>query len=305
MALTTLTCVPPQASLTPGRAAVPPHMRPASLAAALAASLLAACTPAKKPLTGAVMPPSKPGRYTPDNPHVPRFAAAGWEAFARADAVAIARREWRLFGQPVDDDPPDTRPPPQPADKPERQPGLWQRVGEYWWTGIDPSETETAWTGIHDENGYVFDPTHDGFYAWSAAFISYVMRIAGAGPEFPYASSHAIYINAAAAHQFKLVSAERPSAYAPQPGDLICVGRGRGSSVRFEDLPTPRVFPAHCDMVLERQGNALLVVGGNVDDAVTAKHVPVSAEGKLADGSGQIIDTRYNWLAVLKIAYAR
>ena len=29
-------------------------------------------------------------------------------------------------------------------------------------------------------------PPQDGDYAWSAAFVSYVMRIAGAGPRFPY-----------------------------------------------------------------------------------------------------------------------
>ena len=41
-----------------------------------------------------------------------------------------------LFGQPVDDDPPGTRPE-LGEDKPERLPGLWQRVGEYWWLGQD------------------------------------------------------------------------------------------------------------------------------------------------------------------------
>ena len=61
------------------------------------------------------------------------------EPFTRADAVAIALREWRAFGQLVDDDPPDTRPPLPPELKPERMPGQWQRVGEYWWLGQNAS----------------------------------------------------------------------------------------------------------------------------------------------------------------------
>ncbi|MGG2305085.1 DUF2272 domain-containing protein, partial [Salmonella enterica] len=89
--------------------------------------------------------------------------------FTRADAVGIALREWRVFNQPVDDDPPGTRPPPLPDQKPERFPGLWQRVGEYWWEGQDPGEREAAWTGMHDSDGTVFEAAHDGAYAWSAA----------------------------------------------------------------------------------------------------------------------------------------
>ena len=83
--------------------------------------------------------------------------------------------------------------------KSERQ-GLWQRVGLYWWLGLDPSWPQSGWTGIHDQNGQVFSDTRDGYYAWSAAFICYVMRLAGAGGSFPYSENHADYINAAARH---------------------------------------------------------------------------------------------------------
>jgi hypothetical protein len=46
----------------------------------------------------------------------------------------------------------------------------------------------------------VFPASQDANYAWSAAFIDYVMRIAGAGHRFPYSSTHADYINAAKEH---------------------------------------------------------------------------------------------------------
>ena len=238
--------------------------------------------------------------------HVPPFARVPYEPFSRQAVVAIALREWRLFGQPVDDDPPGTRPQPAPQDKPEREPGLWQRVGEYWWLGLDAGSPESAWTGKHDGNGVVFPANEDAEYAWSAAFISYVMRIAGAGPHFPYAADHAHYINIAkemALGRAKgwLITAERPNAYAPQPGDLICAGRGSAASLTYDDLPTGN-FPAHCAIVVDTSvPGQISVIGGNVDDAVTLTHVPVSADGKLAAPDGVVLDTRYPWMVVLRL----
>ena len=236
---------------------------------------------------------------------VPPFARLQYEPFSRDAVVGVALREWRLFGQRVDDDPPGSRSPRPPEDKPERWPGLWQRVGEYWWIGLDPADREAAWTGKHDDNGVEFPPGEDGRYAWSAAFVSYVMRIAGAGPRFPYSGTHADYIDIA--RQMSLgqtanwvISAERPESYAPRPGDLICMGRGRWATLRYDDLPNGS-FPAHCDIVVQTPGNELVVVGGNVDDAVTMKHVPVTPDGKLADPSGVVLDQRYPWMVVLRV----
>jgi hypothetical protein len=58
-----------------------------------------------------------------------------YEPFSRADAVAIAEQEWRLFGQRVDDDPPHMGSEPKYVDDPERSPGFWERIGGYWWLG--------------------------------------------------------------------------------------------------------------------------------------------------------------------------
>ena len=238
---------------------------------------------------------------------VPPFARVPYEPFSRDAAVAIALREWRLFGSPVDDDPPGTRPPPLPDDKPERQEGLWQRVGEYWWAGLPADAPEAPWTGKHDAGGQEFPAADDENFAWSAAFISYVMRIAGAGPQFPYAAAHHVYIDAARETSLGRatwsVVAEPPQAYAPQPGDLICMSRG-SSTVHFEDLPAGR-FTGHCDIVVATAAGQLQVIGGNVDDAVTLKHVPVTPDGKLADPDGSVLDPRYAWFVVLRVLYAR
>jgi hypothetical protein len=47
----------------------------------------------------------------------------------------------------------------------------------------------------------------------------------------------------------------------------------------------------------------LSVIGGNVDDAVTMKHVPITPDGKLAEPDGTVLDTRYPWMVVLRVLY--
>jgi hypothetical protein len=235
--------------------------------------------------------------------HVPPFAKVPYEPFSRQAVVAVALREWRLFGQNVADPEAEaTR-----VIKPEREEGLWQRVGEYWWLGLNAGSHETVWTGKHDGVGEVFPPEEDGDYAWSAAFISYVMRIAGAGQRFPYSGDHADYINAARRESLGfetkwLVSAERVQDYAPRPGDLVCFGRGAARGLRFEDLPTPGLFTSHCDIVIDTTTpGQISVLGGNVEDSVTMNTVPVSGDGKLATPDGMVLDTRFPWMAVLRL----
>jgi hypothetical protein len=301
MDVTTLTRLLPRRLVVPGLVVpgfvVPRLLRPGLVVLRLLVlamvSVLAACA----------QPPKAP--IAPDA-YVPPFARVPYAPISRASVVAVALREWRLFGEPVDDDPPGSRPPPAPDQKPEREEGLWQRVGEYWWLGMNAGSPEAAWTGMHDEHGNVFPADVDGDYAWSAVFVSYVMRIAGAAGQFPYSASHSTYIDiakqmATGATRGWVVSAERPEGYAPQPGDLICLGRGHARSLRYDDLPAGQ-FPGHCDIVVDTQASGVIaVVGGNVDDAVTMKHVPVTPDGKLAGADGTVLDTRYPWMVVLRL----
>jgi hypothetical protein len=220
--------------------------------------------------------------------------------------VAIALREWRAFGQPVDDTLPGEEPAQQPAIKPEREEGLWQRVGEYWWLGLDAGSRDSRWTGKHDAQGRVFPAREDGSYAWSAAFVSYVIRIAGAGSGFPYSATHSDYIHAALRQARGetanwVITAERPEAYAPEPGDLVCYGRGAAASLHFDEIPSGR-FPSHCDIVVYTGlPGQIAVIGGNFDDAVTLTHVPVTMDGRLAGPDGTSLDPRYTWMVVLRL----
>ncbi len=277
-------------------------MRRAVLAAAGVLGV-AGCVGRPPPVATGVRAPPQIVRATPN---VPDFASKPYEPFSRDAAVAIAMREWRVFGQPIDDDPPGTRPPPLPDQKPERFEGLWQRVGEYWYEGQDLSTPEVSWTGKHDAWGVEFPASDDGDYAWSAAFVSYVMRIAGAVGRFPYSPSHHTYIDAAwrMAHGQDsgwVVTAYPIDQYAPVPGDLICLSR-TPQPVRYADLPAGD-FPAHCDIVVAQAPGVLSVLGGNVDDAVTMKHVPVTPDGRLGLVTDQPLDTRYPWFVVLRVAY--
>ena len=229
--------------------------------------------------------------------HIPLYARVPYQPFSREAAIQIAYREWRGFGQPVVL--PHTE---LPFDN-ERAEGLWQRVGDYWWLGLSLGDRDQGFTGMHDQNGRVFAAQEDGNFAWSAAFVDYVMRMAGAGRRFPYSPTHSDYINAARQSSSWVVTALHPSTYAPQRGDLICMSRG-ARQIRYADLPTGR-FPGHCDMVVAIRPGSLDVIGGNVENSVSMKHIPVTANGYLANPDGTIVDPDYAWFVVLRVAYGR
>jgi hypothetical protein len=265
----------------------------------LALATLAACVPPPKPKPAPpVLPPA-----TFLDAHVPPFARIPYEPLSRVAAIEIAKGEWRAFNSPI------YVPGEIETVDEERANGLWQRVGLYWWLALDPRWYEQRWTGKHDENGEKFPASDDGDYAWSAVFISYVMRLAGAGSKFPYSIDHADYINAARRHGLGeepgiAITAEPPQSYIPQLGDLICEWRA-GVRVTFADLPTARRFPSHCDIVVGKEPGLIDGIGGNVNDAVSMEKVPVTADGHLANPDGTILDPDRPWFVVIKVDYDR
>jgi hypothetical protein len=266
-----------------------------AIAAALIALALAGCS-TQAPPTRAGAPPVLVG----DDAHLPPFARIPYEPFSRDAAVQIARREWRAFGSPVLF--PDQE---LPYDA-ERSQGFWQRVGEYWWLGLPLGDPEQAYTGMHTQYGTVFPASLDGNYAWSAVFIDYVMRMAGAGHAFPYSANHSDYINAAKEHALgqrpdMLINAERPETYAPQVGDLICFARGM-HPLRYDDLPAGR-FPGHCQIVVATHPGAIDSIGGNISNTVGMWRTPVTADGKLAGPDGRVLDPLAPWFVVIRVLY--
>src|SRR5665213_745067 len=266
---------------------------------AVAAGLLAAAATLLTACAGTPGPAPRPAAAIPADIHIPPFAKKPYELFSRDAAVQIAYREWRAFGQKMVISPNV----PESLDSEERDEGLWQRVGEYWWLGLDYGARDSAWTGKHDAAGIEFPRSQDGEFAWSAAFIDYVMRMAGAGPRFPYSPSHSDYINAARTQPGLVVTALALSQYAPFPGDLVCMWRA-GHQVTYEELPAGQ-FPGHCDIVVARHPAALDVIGGNVDNAVSMKHVPIAPDSRMVGPSGAVVDPDYPWFVVLRVAYQR
>ena len=124
-------------------------------------------------------PERGPTRASVDDIHIPPYARWPYQAFSRDAAIQIALREWRAFGSAVI-----VPNQPLPYDA-ERSQGLWQRVGDYWWQGLPMGAADQGFTGMHNQNGQIFPASQDANYAWSAAFIDYVMRSAGAGHRFP------------------------------------------------------------------------------------------------------------------------
>ena len=286
-------------------------MKTAAFGLIVAAVALTACAhkQTKTAMQGGwVSPPSLSScTMQTDDAQEPPFIRNCFGNFDRASAVAIAYAEWRAWGQVVYDGDPRNEGPVDPNTKAERQPGFWQRVGLYWWLGMNESNPTAAWTGEHDASGIIFAPDNDGSFAWSAAFISFVMRMAGAGPAFPYSESHSVYINAAVEEtQSHLgqyaIQAEPPNAYAPVVGDLICFGRNGAANLTYAQLPTGR-FTGHCGIVVAKTTGQISIIGGNVEDAVALTHVPVTDQGLLAEPDGTVLDTRYPWMLVIRVAY--
>lgn len=119
--------------------------------------------------------------------------------------------------------------------------------------------------------------------AWSGAFVSFVMRRAGAGSGFPYSGSHGVYMRAALAAATKgptraAIVAHRPDDYTPRPGDLVCNTLRRGASFDY----VPRPFVGHCDIVVAVSRRKVDVIGGNLSDGVSRRTL-------VADGRGHVL----------------
>ena len=187
-------------------------------------------------------------------------------------AVDIATREWKFFGQQtIGKNGKLSRMGHREADE-----GYWQRVGTYWKEGV----------GL-DLTGKDTDEP------WSAAFISYVMKEAGAGYRFRLSEWHAHYIREAIhARQAGDTSygywGYRLSERAPQVGDLV--GYARQDGIDFD--VQPETYKSHTDLVVAVRPGEIDVIGGNVADSVTLKTLATDKEGKL-------VDKHQKWFVVL------
>jgi hypothetical protein len=125
--------------------------------------------------------------------------------------------------------------------------------------------------------------------AWSAAFISAVVRRAGI-PEsdLPSSARHAHYTDAVLARAIADPQGARfhpyaPEDRAPRSGDLLCADRSPVPlthwSMRLAEAGRPR--PMHCDVVVRNGPGVVEVVGGNVQEMVVLRRLPGDAVGRV------------------------
>lgn len=164
-------------------------------------------------------------------------------------------------------------------------------VGEYWQQGLGILRRDGSTTYV-DPAGRSFRP------AWSAAFVSYVYRLAGASSSFLYHEAHIHYvieaIRAATSSSADAgFVARNPEVYCPKLGDLITETRsGTALSVPealslYGPVATPlgNFVPTHSDVVVEidQSRSQLRTIGGNIyGGTVGSRWWRLTAAGYLA-----------------------
>jgi len=107
--------------------------------------------------------------------------------------------------------------------------------------------------------------SYDNEYAWSAAFICWVVR--KYYPNFPKVATHAkytIYARDRRKEGKTRVIALEPHEHKPRPGDIII--RHRGYDGNLDNLyPTAKT---HGDIVISNDGDTITTIGGNIGHTV-------------------------------------
>jgi hypothetical protein len=118
--------------------------------------------------------------------------------------------------------------------------------------------------------------------AWSATFISYLMKKAGAGDNFKYSVSHSVYIRDAIknrkADNKNPFKGFKPNEVKVAKGDLVCYARQRGV-----DYDSTGAYKSHCDLVVDVKGGKATTIGGNVSNSVSKTIIDVDKDKKLVD----------------------
>jgi hypothetical protein len=165
----------------------------------------------------------------------------------------------------------------------ETQVAARQKLKDYWNV-----------VGIHPSDADLGSNTWQNDHPWSAVFISWVVRQAGANGFFRYAAAHSHYIVAARQNRatndtsnpfwaYPITAAE--SAWA-EVGDIICKNRD-GNNYTLDSLAAGHI--SHCDIIVEvdRTQNALITIGGNVVNSVRKRRIFLTAQG--------FVDTSRQW----------
>jgi len=138
--------------------------------------------------------------------------------------------------------------------------------------------------------------------AWSAAFISSVMHLAGVpSGQFPMSANHAKYILRGLQNDIDNKSAASIVYYdkdeiAPRIGDLVGFSRTSKVSNRADIakyLPD-KFFESHTDLVVATKPGSLKVIGGNVSQTIDIKTVQIDTNGIITSPAKYFFVLRLN-----------
>jgi hypothetical protein len=149
---------------------------------------------------------------------------------------------------------------------------------EAYWSAVRPAYV----AGVREARRRVDRAYAPGWWApWSGAFTSWVYLTAGV-PWFHGSASHVQYLKAARDERPRqLVPITR---YRPLPGDLVCAPRadaqGQPTAVSVKAFIAALGdgrdhFESHCDVVVRVNPASVVLIGGNVKNAVTATVAPL------------------------------
>ena len=203
------------------------------------------------------------------------------------EVVRICNEQWEFFDR---------------GRRKEYQKKVFRRIGDFWSQGADVSgrtgRSQVDFGNLDRDNPEVIVPdSRNKNPPWSAAFISFVAKTAGAGNRFKYSGAHATYILAAfdaaanSATTAKFI-ARRHTQHRPQIGDLIACGRERAKTATFDTVrdfvASTGFFPLPLRLRgRNRQRFRTLPIGGNVGHSVARKNWPLNAQGRIGDKDPQ------------------
>jgi hypothetical protein len=132
--------------------------------------------------------------------------------------------------------------------------------------------------------------------AWSAVFVSWCVKTAGAtGTQFKFASAHSRFVHAAIANAQSnsgVFHGRRPSEYVPKIGDILHNNRA-GNHFDFDFAKANKQYKSHSAIVIEvgtdNRGRYLRTIGGNEADSVGMKEVRLTARGFVKNTDGLYI----------------
>lgn len=177
--------------------------------------------------------------------------------------------------------------------------GEWNRWGHGSRTEDEP-EMKTVITQYWSEGVGNNKPNLDS--AWSAVFISWVIRKAGGGDNFKYAPVHTTYTYYAKKNEvdkndnpFKAYPASKAK---PEVGDIVVRNRG-GSTFTYDNLK-PGEPGTHGDIVVSVGPHSIELIGGNKGNKTSGhKGVTVNKVSLAINDEGYITNKKY--FAIIKI----